>query len=128
MGTLDIAEVGTSAATTTRTMPPRVRDVLRHVCLDHQIVLADLLGPSGRTHLVAARWDCWARVRAMTAPNGRPFSISLIARWCGVHHTTVIHGIAAHRAGRSPWAGCKYVRGSNPPVDPSLVGAEHPAS
>ena len=70
-----------------RPMPPRVRDYAAAAAREHGVSVADVLG-RGRTAPVYA-----ARRRVMRQLRVDGFTLTLIGRWMGRHHSTVVHAL-----------------------------------
>lgn len=68
-----------------------MRKIFREVGAYHGFTEADLYVRNRRAELVAARNEAWAKCR------DAGFSLQVIGALAGWHHTTVMHGIDAHR-------------------------------
>jgi chromosomal replication initiation ATPase DnaA len=55
------------------------------------VSMATLKQPCRRQHIVRARWAAFALLRE------RRWSLSRIAAWFGMDHTTVLYGLRRHR-------------------------------
>jgi len=101
---------------TANSLPPRVRAiVLRHV-LASGFLESEFMGRRkvrrGKFWKVAhARWACWAELRTLVFPNGKPPSTPQIAEWFGMDHSSVVYGLMEpeRRAAKSR-RGCEDYR------------------
>lgn len=82
-------------------LPARVTAVLEAVAHRHGVTVYDILGRSRRHVIVPARQAACAELRDMVWGAGNP-ALEQIGAWLGLDHTTVLHGIRAHRVRR--WA------------------------
>jgi len=80
-------------------LPAPVRVIIARVAAEHKLGTRDILGPSRRAHVVAARWQAIAAVHLAFPKNGMPW----LGEKFGLDHTSVLNalqklGLRAHRS------------------------------
>ena len=68
-------------------LPPRIRSYLAAAAQAEGVTVEDVLSTSRRAPVYAARQ------RVMRQLRGDGFSLPLIGRWMGRHHSTVVHAL-----------------------------------
>lgn len=61
--------------------------VLYDVCVEHRVMISDVMAKDKRPHILECRWEVIRRLRADGA------SLPDIGRRLGLHHTTVLHAL-----------------------------------
>lgn len=72
--------------------PLSMERIALDVALEHGITLAELTGPARH------RRQAWPRQEAMARMHEAGYSLSQIARFLDRDHTTILHGVRAHKA------------------------------
>jgi chromosomal replication initiation ATPase DnaA len=74
-------------------------EIAEEVALANGITVEDLKGPSRRTFIALPRQEAFARCYELRQRFGPAYSLPAIGKYFGDrHHTTVLHGVRAHRA------------------------------
>lgn len=75
-----------------------MREIAKDICIENDIDLADLIGPSRLRPLVLIRHEFWTLVRRETS-----LSLPQIGEFTGGRdHTTVLHGLRMHALRTAP--------------------------
>lgn len=78
---------------------PCMREIIAFVAAKHGLTPSDLIGPNRRPAVCRARQEAMYWCRAQEAPNGGArWTLPKIAATLGRDHTTVLHGVRAHKA------------------------------
>lgn len=80
-------------------IPERVRRLIVEVCDDHNVNVQRIVQrpESGRStkRRAVVRREIWHRIRSeIIMANGRPPSYPKIGEWFGMHHATIVLGVA----------------------------------
>lgn len=81
----------TPAPVAARGLPPTAQRIIASVADKHGLTVADLRGRSQRYRIAHARQEAFFELMR------HGYSSPLIGSWFGRDHTTVLHGVCAHR-------------------------------
>lgn len=71
---------------------------LFEIAKDHHATLEEVLVPGKQRRVINARFACWSYLRGLTRNDKPVLSSTDIGDLFGVDHTTVLNGVAKHRA------------------------------
>lgn len=77
--------------------PETAMGIIHVVARRHGFLADDVLAPSARTVIIAARHECFHRLKALRKDDGGyRFTAAQIGSWFDCNHSTVIGGAASH--------------------------------
>ena len=77
-------------------VPPRVGAILNETAARHSLAVGDLMGSSRERSITVARQAACAALRNMEWRSAQP-SFPQIGQWMGLHYTTVMNAVQAHK-------------------------------